>query len=264
MQLELTLISHEIENTLIHQRAVDGYVNATAMCKAVGKKFNDYFRNAGTQAFLEELARSAGIPADALVYTQTAGRNEERGTWVHPDVAINLGQWCSPKFAVAVAQWVREWITGKAKAALPYHIQRYMANRSEIPTTHFSMLNEMIFALIAPLESAGYTIPDAMVPDISAGRMFCKWLREEKGIDTDSLPTYRHEYADGRVVWPKLYPNEVLADFRKYFNETWMPNKAVDYFAERDGNALQYIHKLLLGDAPAAPEMKKLKVLKSS
>jgi hypothetical protein len=84
-----------------------------------------------------------------------------------------------------------------------------------------------------------------MVPDISAGRMFCKWLREEKGIDTDTLTTYRHRYEDGRVVYPKLYPNEVLADFRAYFHKTWLLKKATQYFTERDPNALAYLPKLL-------------------
>jgi len=120
-----------------------------------------------------------------------------------------------------------------------------MANRSEIPPTHFSMLNEMLFALIAPLEDAGYTVPETMVPDISAGIMFCKWLRDEKGIDTDTLPTYRHVYEDGRVCYPKLYPNSVLADFRKHFHEVWLPKKARDYFTDRDPKALQYLPKLL-------------------
>jgi hypothetical protein len=120
-----------------------------------------------------------------------------------------------------------------------------MANRSEIPATHFSMLNEMLFGLIAPLESAGYIMPDDMIPDISTGRMFCRWLREEKGIDTDSLPTYLHRYADGRVVPAKLYPNSVLADFRHYFNYTWLPNKAASYFKDRDSQALSYLPKIL-------------------
>lgn len=193
MQIPLALIPHQVENNLIHQRAIDGYVNATAMCKAVGKNYADYSRLKITQEFLAELSGSMGIPIDQLVFTTTSGTNEGRGTWVHPDIAINLGQWCSPKFAVAVSQWVREWMTGKFRPVnLPYPIERYIANRSEIPVTHFSMLNEMIFALIGPLEAAGYTIPDDMVPDISAGRMFCKWLRDEKNIDTNSLPTYRH------------------------------------------------------------------------
>ena len=128
-QLELALIPHKVEKTLVNQRAIDGYINATAMCKAVGKQYGDYSRLAVTSAFLQELSRSTGIPVDQLAFTTTTGPNDERGTWVHPDVAINLGQWCSPKIAVAVSQWVREWATGQAKPAkLPYHIQRYLAN----------------------------------------------------------------------------------------------------------------------------------------
>lgn len=250
-QLLLAFITHKVENSLIRQRAIDGYVNATSMCNAVGKKFNDYSRLRITKEFLTELSGSTGIPVDQLIFTEITGPNTARGTWVHPDVAINLGQWCSPKFAVAVSQWVRDWIVGKAKPTkLPYHIQRYLANRSEIPPTHFSMLNEMIFALIAPLESAGYSIPDDMVPDISAGLMFCKWLRDEKGIDTNTLPTYRHVFEDGRIVYPKLYPNEVLADFRKHFHEVWFPQKAIKYFSDRDPKALKYLPKLL----PAPPK----------
>lgn len=77
-------------------------LRATAMCKAVGKQYGDYSRLAVTSAFLQELSRSTGIPVDHLAFTTTTGPNDERGTWVHPDVAINLGQWCSPKFAVVV------------------------------------------------------------------------------------------------------------------------------------------------------------------
>ena len=245
-QLELDLIPHEEENTVIYQRAVDGYVNATAMCKAVGKQFNDYARIGPTQAFLKELSSETGIPVSELIQTVRGGNPSFQGSWVHPDVAMNLGQWCSPKFAVAVAKWVREWLTGQSRPTnLPYHVQRYIANRSQIPPTHFSMLNEMIFALIAPLESAGYTLPENMVPDISEGKMFCKWLRDEKGLDTNSLPTYRHVYADGRAIQAKLYPNEVLADFRKHFHEVWFPKRAASYFKERDTNALPHLTKLL-------------------
>ena len=164
IELELALIPHQMGAELIHQRAADGYVNATAMCKAAGKRIQDYTRIGPTVEFLEELSGVTGIPTSALIVSIRGGRAELQGTWVHPDVAINLGQWCSPKFAVAVSQWIREWITGTYKhQSLPYHIQRYMANRSAIPPTHFSMLNEMIFSLIAPLESDGYTMPDDMV-----------------------------------------------------------------------------------------------------
>jgi hypothetical protein len=66
-----------------------------------------------------------------------------------------------------------------------------------------------------------------------------------KGIDTDALGTYRHEFEDGRVVYPKLYPNEVLGDFRAHFHQVWLPQKAATYFRERDVTALQYLPRLL-------------------
>jgi hypothetical protein len=257
--VQLVLIPHRVEKTLILQRAVDGYVNATAMCRAVGKQFNDYIRIGPTREFLAELSTETGIPVSQLIQSFKGGDIRTQGSWVHPDVAINLGQWCSPKFAVAVAKWVREWLTGRAKPQnLPYHVARYMANRMAVPVTHFSMLNEMLFALIAPLESAGYSLPDDMVPDISAGRMFCKWLRDEKGIDTDSLPTYRHEYADGRCVYPKLYPNALLADFRRHFHEVWLPTKAQEYFQERDPKAVRYLPSIPAFPVPDEAEGKKL------
>lgn len=244
--MQQILISHEVENAVIFQRASDGYVNATAMCKASDKDFYGYARNQSTKEFLLELSAVTQISVTELVISVSGGDPQMQGTWVHPDVAINLGQWCSPKFAVAVSKWVREWISGKAKpSGLPPHILRYLANRSEIPSSHFSMLNEMIFALIGPLEIAGYTLPEEMIPDISTGRMFCKWLRDVKGIDTNALPVYNHQFDNGRVVRAKLYPNHLLADFRAYFNDDWMKNRAAGYFAERDVKALEYLPRLL-------------------
>ena len=251
---QLELIPRRVEGALIHQRASDGYVNATSMCNASGKAFADYARLRVTAEFMTELSRSMGIPMDLLVYTVMNGTNENRGTWVHPDVAINLGQWCSPRFAVAVSQWVREWLGGNAGKpqgnGIPYHLRRYMANRNQVPYTHFSMLNEMALALIGPMEESGYSLPDNMLPDISEGRMFCKWLRDVKGIDTDALPTYRHEFEDGRVVRPKLYPNEVLPDFRAHFHTVWLPTKSVAYFSGKDRKALPHLERLLALPAP--------------
>ena len=241
-QLELSLIKHEVENAIIPQRYSDGYVNATEMCKAAGKSFADYNRLIGTKDFMNALSGSVGIPTDLLAITINTGGNYSRGTWVHPQVAIHLAQWCSPEFAVAVTQLVLEWSTGKLSVSIvPYHIKRYMANISEIPPTHFSMLNELTFGLIAPLEHAGYTLPDNMVPDISEGRMFSGWVRKNTDLEPKDFPTYKHRYEDGRVVDARLYPNSLLADFRKHFNEVWIPKRMVGYFTPRDPKAIPHI-----------------------
>lgn len=118
----MNLTLHSFNSTSIGQRSEDGYVNATAMCQANGKRFNDYFRLDTTQEFLIALERSAGIPADLLISKIATGKNENRGTWVHPYVAINLGQWCSPEFAVFVSKLVFTWMNGTASVPKPDRI----------------------------------------------------------------------------------------------------------------------------------------------
>lgn len=57
-----TMLAHQYHQGMIMQRVTDGYVNATAACKANGKKFNDYQRLDSTQEFLQELSSVIGIP----------------------------------------------------------------------------------------------------------------------------------------------------------------------------------------------------------
>lgn len=90
----------------------DGYLNATEMCKVGKKKYNDYDRLNQTKEYLEALNRSTGIPADLLIEKIITGPNDNRGTWVHPRVAIHLAQWVSPQFAVQVTDWVLRFMSG--------------------------------------------------------------------------------------------------------------------------------------------------------
>jgi KilA-N domain len=254
LQQHFDLIPHPVQGGIIYQRPKDGYINATAMCQAANKQWFDYRRLTTTNAFVEALAAETGIPGSELTQSMKGGDIRFQGTWVHPQVAINLAQWLSAKFAVQVSQWVFDWMSGKSPASVadtvPYHLRRYVANQPNVPVAHFSVLTEMTQLLIAPMEIMGYTLPEHMLPDISHGKMFCKWLRDVHGIDTDTLPTYLHVYEDGRRVWPKAYPDQLLADFRKHFREEWLPNRAIDYFRGRDSEALQFLPKLISANKP--------------
>jgi hypothetical protein len=103
------IITRSLNQVAIGQRTMDGYINATAMCKAASKEWYGYKRTKENQAFLDELARSPQICGDPIVEEITTGPNEYRGTWVHPQVAIHLAMWCSPEFAVQVTGWVDRW-----------------------------------------------------------------------------------------------------------------------------------------------------------
>lgn len=152
-QYELAFVHRELKSIEINQRLMDGYINATAICKASEKRMSHYLENSNTKDFLSALSSKTGIPTSILVQSIRGGDVRFQGTWVHPQVAINLAQWANPDFAVEVTGWVFDWMRGNIPKAgkLPYHLQRYMINRSEIPTTHFSVFNELILNLIAPL-----------------------------------------------------------------------------------------------------------------
>jgi len=248
-QYSLTLIPHKMQDSIIEQRAVDGYINATAMCKAAGKQFNEYTSKTITKGFLAELSSETEIPVSDLVQVIKGGEPQLQGSWVHPQVAINLAQWVSSKFAVQVSKWVVDWMSGRQASGghnLPYHLRRHMLNIGKVPNhTHFSILQEMTNTLIAPLEAHGYTMPEKLMPDISQGRMFCKFAREQLGIDTNALPTYVHDFEGRMSVEAKLYPLEYLSAFRKYIGEVWMPERAAGYFREKDPTALPMLDKVL-------------------
>ena len=247
-QMQLAVIDREVGDSHIDQRLMDGYINATALCKACGKEMKHYLSNASTKAFIEELSLEVGIPTSALIQIVKGGSPQFQGTWVHPQVAINLAQWASPKFAVLVSKWVFEWMQGSYnKNNMPYHLQRYLLNRGKIPVGYFSVFNEIVYSLIAPLEEMGYTLPDKLVPDISEGKVFCNWLRKEKNIDPSKFPTYTHEYGDGRKIPNvRLYPNELLPDFREHFNNEWLLQRAEQYFSKKDVKAIPYLQKMML------------------
>ena len=95
------------------QRQEDGYINATALCQNAGKQIGGYLRNSTTNEFLQELSIDMQINISEIVQIQKGGEPHLQGTWVHPQVAINLAQWLSPKFAVQVSKWVENWITNQ-------------------------------------------------------------------------------------------------------------------------------------------------------
>jgi hypothetical protein len=92
----------------IQRRQIDGYVNATAVCQANRKRWNDYARLERTEAYIAALAADAGFPATGLVVSIKGGRPELQGTWIHPRLAVDLARWISPAFAVWMDGWFLE------------------------------------------------------------------------------------------------------------------------------------------------------------
>jgi hypothetical protein len=119
------IIARSFNNAPVQQRTRDNYFNATAMCKAARKLWNDYARNATTKAFVEQLSADRGIPVSELIQALRGGDPTLQGTWVHPEVAYHLAQWLSAKFAVAVSGWLHERLSeGPASHSLTATLRR--------------------------------------------------------------------------------------------------------------------------------------------
>jgi len=106
-----------LNDVVIVSRSEDNYINATQLCQAGGKKFSHWHSLDTTKELIKELSKNegdsdAGIPASQLLDIKKGNSNNFiQGTWIHPDLAIQLAQWISPKFALQVSKWVRTLFT---------------------------------------------------------------------------------------------------------------------------------------------------------
>ena len=57
----------EYNGVAVQARHDDQFIDATAMCQATGKQWNDYYRIGPTGEFLNALSRQTGIPVCDLV-----------------------------------------------------------------------------------------------------------------------------------------------------------------------------------------------------
>ncbi len=101
-----------INNVDIISRMEDNYINATQLCQAGNKQFNDWFRLNSTKQLINEAESETGIPVSQLIDIKKGNTNKyNQGTWIHPDLAIQLAQWISSKFALQVSKWIRTLFT---------------------------------------------------------------------------------------------------------------------------------------------------------
>nr|MDZ8284033.1 KilA-N domain-containing protein [Nostoc sp. ChiSLP01] len=76
-----------------------GYVNGTQMAKANQKLLADYMRLKSTTEYLQALCQDMGIPISSLIL-EISGRTYSQGTWLHPEIAIDLARWVSVEFRI--------------------------------------------------------------------------------------------------------------------------------------------------------------------
>lgn len=92
----------EMATAMVDVRPTDGYVNASKLCKSVGKFWCQFSVLTWTSKFMDEME---SIHGDEVLV-----EDAEDGTWVHPKIAIRLAEWCSPEFKTVVTALVADYI----------------------------------------------------------------------------------------------------------------------------------------------------------
>jgi len=128
----IELFNHQSNGVGIEQRADDGFINGTAMCVAHAKRINDWLDTVPTLELFIALAEDIGVSVNyasvgnlngvrlsatwyvkqfpELITAKRGSPENGGGTWLHPDLAIQLAQWCNKPFAIQVSRWVRGWM----------------------------------------------------------------------------------------------------------------------------------------------------------
>lgn len=94
----------------------DGYLNATAIAAHFGKQPRDYLKTEQTQQYIAALAdflstkRKILVKENQIVIVKNGGK--ERGTWLHPKLAIHFARWLNPKFAVWCDEQIEQLLSG--------------------------------------------------------------------------------------------------------------------------------------------------------
>lgn len=236
-QQPLALIPHEYQGQIVRLRSRDGYVNATAMCKASGKDWFDYSRIGSTKDFLAELEAETGIPGSQLVQSVKGGNPALQGTWVHPQVAIHLAQWASAKFAVRVTQWVYDWMTGLSPASTAWQIfqERISLVYDSVPAGYFCIFKETA-DLYATMIIGGAPMGAKMILDLSIGLHWGNRWRDNNfnGVYGDRR-SYPHDYpirypqAKSNPQQANCYPDAALPEFRRWTREEYVVNHMPSY-----------------------------------
>jgi prophage antirepressor-like protein len=130
-------------------------------------------------------------------------------------------------------------------------VLRYFKNFDKVKQGTFSVITELYVRLYGRLEHAGYVVPDKGLtgkeirPDISVGKCFANYLRENYPSAPQEFESYIHTFESGVEVPARLYPIDLISIFIRYVDEVWIPKNAETYFKDRDRKALDYLPKLL-------------------
>lgn len=221
---------------IIEQRNLDGYVNATQMCQANGKRINDWTTTKEAQAYLSYLSTDTGIPATELIKQIKPNVNKGigGGTWIHPDLAICLGRWISVEFAVWCDRHIKKYLESGTVVQPHQILGAYQERVKEmfdqlplIPKGYWCVLHESANILIWVETQLKCPVDKSDLLDGSIGKSWSNY-RSDKSWALDRIK-FPYTFPCGKKVEPWCYRMSELGYFRSFLQDDYCPNGLLAY-----------------------------------
>lgn len=90
-----------------------GYINATKFCASASnkpKRFDNYIRLDRYKSLFEYMNSAPHYRGAELTITMEGGRPDLRGTYLHPDLLLDLSSWISPAAYIRASQIVNNFL----------------------------------------------------------------------------------------------------------------------------------------------------------
>ena len=103
-----------LNNSIIHSRKEDMYINAIQLCKAGDKLFNNWYSLDSTKKLITDLKTEItnNNPNEELkLIDSIEANNIDSNTiiediWIHPKLALKLAFWISPNLILEISNWI--------------------------------------------------------------------------------------------------------------------------------------------------------------
>ena len=150
----------------------------------------------------------------------------------------------SDRVVTEVLPTVRKtWSYGTTRSLSPMMLRFSINSKQNSTLWYRSMLNKMVELFALPLEHNGLELPDNIIPDISTGMLFNRYLKDRWYESEKICKTYTHIYPDGRhIKGVKQYPDTLYPLFTEWFQKERLANRCEKYMSERiDSYILPYL-----------------------
>ena len=95
----------------------NGFINATKLCNSANKKLIHWMENKNSKEMIVAFSKLLNMDRDQIITRVNGGKNTIiSGTYMHPDLIIQVASWCNNQFAFYVSKIVNDYLNTKACA----------------------------------------------------------------------------------------------------------------------------------------------------